>query len=229
MSSFPTVYGQQTQEQGVTSFPSIAPVMDEYQQQSRVSSSQIFTGGALPGNTVITLGQNVVQIDGGSQRILVGDGTNNRLLLGSDDSGNLKMKLSQAGHDVLTASDNQLIWSSDFNSFKIVARGTGTVSGSNNSAGALWTLSHTTSIAHGVTGGVFPIHQVFFTQAAGNFRRMAPSSYDFQGALAFPWQTYIIADTDATNLNVRFYTCPGADSSAETVSFTYYILVETAS
>lgn len=47
-----------------------------------------------------------------------------RLLAGKYSNGGIKIKLSQTGYDVTTATDNQLIWSSDFNMFKIIQTGT---------------------------------------------------------------------------------------------------------
>lgn len=42
-----------------------------------------------------------------------------RMLFGTYPDGEVKAKLSQPSYDVLTATDAQLIWSSDFNTFKI--------------------------------------------------------------------------------------------------------------
>lgn len=56
--------------------------------------------------------------DAGTQRLLLGyqkEGFSN---------GSMGVKLSQEGVDVLDATSEQLIWSSDFNSFKILATGT---------------------------------------------------------------------------------------------------------
>ena len=64
-----------------------------------------------------------VRIDGLNRRIVINDGTANRLLMGNN-GGTMQVKLSQAGNNVLTAADNNLIWSSEFNSFKIVQTGT---------------------------------------------------------------------------------------------------------
>lgn len=52
------------------------------------------------------------------------DSTNTRRMLGGQyPDGNIKIALSQSGFDVATATDDQLIWSSDFNAFKIVLTG----------------------------------------------------------------------------------------------------------
>lgn len=50
-----------------------------------------------------------------------------RMLFGNYPDGNVKAKLSQLGVDVLTATDDQLIWSSDFKNFKIVDDDTMTI------------------------------------------------------------------------------------------------------
>jgi hypothetical protein len=65
-----------------------------------------------------------LQIEYANNRIIVKDGTSNRLLLGETPEGDIKIKLSQPTKDVLTATSDQLIWSSDFNMLKIVDSGT---------------------------------------------------------------------------------------------------------
>ena len=75
----------------------------------------------------ITVGVDArIEIDGDNQRILMKDSSDvNRIVL---DSKNGTFKLSQASQNVLTAGDDKLIWSSDFNMFKIVGSGTIAVS-----------------------------------------------------------------------------------------------------
>lgn len=60
----------------------------------------------------------IVRDDSGTPRLLEG------FQLGGFSNGDVGIKLSQPGQDVTTATDNQLIWSSDFNMFKIVDSGT---------------------------------------------------------------------------------------------------------
>jgi hypothetical protein len=50
-----------------------------------------------------------------------------KLLAGIDSDGNVRVKLAQDGIDVFNATDSELIWSSDFNSFKILETNTVTV------------------------------------------------------------------------------------------------------
>ncbi len=74
------------------------------------------------GNTFVTLGKGT---DGGTTTgLTIYDGDNTRRLLGGQfPDGQVKIKLSQIGYDVAFATDDQLIWSSDFNMFKIVDDG----------------------------------------------------------------------------------------------------------
>jgi hypothetical protein len=51
------------------------------------------------------------------------DAGTRRLLGGEYPDGTIKIKLSRPGYDVAVATDSQLIWSSDFNSPKILASG----------------------------------------------------------------------------------------------------------
>lgn len=107
----------------------------------RVLPRQVSTGSTRGTQTV---GYGGVKIDGSNNRIdleandtrtVLGDisDTNDitglgiydgddvlRLLGGKFPDGSVKIKLSQTGKDVSTATDDELIWSSDFNLFKIV-------------------------------------------------------------------------------------------------------------
>lgn len=58
---------------------------------------------------------------------------------------NFGIKMSKEGYDVRSAADKNLIYSSGFNTFKIYAQGTGSVTTSSNPAGEVinLTISHT--------------------------------------------------------------------------------------
>lgn len=75
------------------------------------------------GNDLVSLGRTTSQ----SYGLSAYDANNMRLHAGMFPSGDIKIKLSQLGVDVLTATDDQLIWSSDFKTFKIVDSGTAEV------------------------------------------------------------------------------------------------------
>jgi hypothetical protein len=70
---------------GNVNFPEIEAVMSDQNIQSNVvvTPNQIMSG-TLPGNTVIQIGTNNIQIDGKNRRILMNDGANNRVLIGDD-------------------------------------------------------------------------------------------------------------------------------------------------
>lgn len=169
-----------------------------------------------------------IRIEEANSRGIVSDSTNNRLLFGLDDDDNIKIKLSQSGYDVITATDDQLIWSSDFNSFKIVSVGSGSISGIDNSASALWAVN-TTTIAHNL--GYVPGIISYVTGSNTYFptrERTMPAPVNFSSALAFPWAEYIDAHVDETNVYIRYNVCGSNNASGRSASYKYYLLRETA-
>lgn len=112
-------------------------------------------------------GLNVLD-DNGEERLSLGKTAENqfgfmvpddtetpRLFAGKFPDGSVKIKLSQSSHDVTTATDDQLIWSSDFNLFKVVRTGTLTlplVSVTVAAAAGMYssTTSSSTPVAHGL-------------------------------------------------------------------------------
>jgi hypothetical protein len=56
---------------------------------------------------------------GGNGMLITDSSDVPRLIAGEDQNGNIIIKLSQASNDVTTASDDKLIFSSDFNMFKV--------------------------------------------------------------------------------------------------------------
>lgn len=90
----------------------------------------------------------VTKDDAGDGRLLVG------YQQGGFNNGNVGIKLSQEGVDVLTATSDQLIFSSDFNMFKIVGTGSVTLPVYSITSAAGWTTSSSgippsASVAHG--------------------------------------------------------------------------------
>jgi len=80
------------------------------------------------GNNIVLLGSTPGTTP--TNGLTVFDKSNTRrLLAGTFPNGDIKIKLSQAGYDVATATDDQLIWSSDFPLFKIVKHGIITLNG----------------------------------------------------------------------------------------------------
>lgn len=74
-------------------------------------------------NNLVTIGR--VSGEDSTTGLTIYDASNTRRLLGGlYPNGNIKIALSQPTYDVATATDDQLIWSSDFNLFKIAKSGT---------------------------------------------------------------------------------------------------------
>lgn len=168
------------------------------------------------------------------KRIVINDGVANRLLLGKDDAGVVKMKLSQPTYDVLTTTDDKLVWSSDFNMFKIVS----TVTGSHTvTAGEVVALGATFSFAHNL--GYKPTVVGSFINNFDNVSRMMPYTrvtQTYADYAAFPvtsaidWSCYILS-IDNTNINVQL-TINGLlglsyFAAGQIVDFKFYCIRET--
>ena len=123
---------------------------------------------------------------------------------------NYGLKVSQAGYDVKTATPTQLVFSSAFSTFNIVAQGT---------------LSHIVPasgdysfvIAHGLS--YIPYVLGYYTETAvPNYWRWCPcSGEDFLlNETTATWGPYV----DSTNVTFRF---DNVDSADQTVTLKYYI------
>ena len=77
-----------------------------------------------------------------------------RSLTGMYPDGSVKSKLSQAGYSVDTATNDQLVWSSDFNVFKIVSSGTTTIA-ANGSSNASASVAHSLPYLPAVIGYIY--------------------------------------------------------------------------
>ena len=102
--------------------------------------------------------------------LLVSDSTTNRLLAGRDSAGDIKMKLSQPTFDVLTATDEQLIWSSDFDLPKISLI-------INTDVGTVGTGVGNVTQTYTHNLGYIPMAIGSFTYSGGITTRMLPELY----------------------------------------------------
>ena len=160
-------------------------------------------------------------INQAEKRITINDGNNNRLLIGKDSSGAIKIKLSQIGQDVLSAADKDMIFSSDFNMFKILESGTVTVTKAASATSKFETVSFAEDY------GNPPAFLVYVQRAAGE---------SFTTPLLFVNSTSGIVDEIAYPLSFSnhmdfFVETPseGALFSSERIwTFKYYILREKA-
>lgn len=89
----------------------------------------------------------IIKDDAGTPRLLQG------FQQAGFSNGNIGIKLSQAGSNVLSATSDDLIYSTDFNLFKIVQSGTTTISAS-SSAISYQTITHNLGYAPTVIANV---------------------------------------------------------------------------
>lgn len=80
---------------------------------------------SMPQNVMIdAINQNFRQIEGESRRKVVTDEDGkDRIIIGKKEDGGYAIKVSDGGYDVNTATDDQLVMSSDWNMWKIVHSG----------------------------------------------------------------------------------------------------------
>lgn len=199
---------------------------DDAQKQIESVVKQVNEGFRLISNEERT---KITKDDAGDQRLLIGyqeDGF---------DSGNVGVKLSQEGVDVAGATDDQLIFSTDFNLFKIVQSGsqTETLAHTSNTVAA---GTQTITIAHSL--GYKPSHLVYITTPStyinGSILTLLPELHVLPAGHALGGGTIFnkfYATVDTTNLYVKFFHRVGTDYSPDTPTFTikYYLMRETAS
>lgn len=199
-------------------------------KSDRIDPNQVASGMS---RGIQQLGSDKVYSDGGNQQIIVEDSNEPRVMMGNHATFGEGFYVSKDGTNVKTNTNPaNLIFNSSQNVFKIVATGSGTVAGVDNSASGNWAAygaTNVTTIPHGlsfipsllcyVTGG---------TSFFGTQYRLTPCPTLFNAALGFPWQEYVDATIDATNVYVRYAVCPGSNASARSATFKYYLLQETA-
>lgn len=192
-----------------------------------------YTGGMgdSGGNLKSVLSGRLV-IDDARNRILVldTDGTP-KLLAGVDEDGGVRVKLAQTGIDVKVATDNELIFSSDFNLFKVVQSDTDSLTIPNPLvAGSTQTLT----IAHNL--GYIPAAMVYANvptiASLTNSGQLAPLPLELLDVDSIGSEIYIHLGfrIDDTNLYIDVKNTTGVDISSLPTpwTFRYYIFIETA-
>lgn len=177
-------------------------------------------------------GQYLISNSDPTNGYLISDGTNDRIIIGYDKDGfgtgnNFGMKISKAGYDVKTATDTNLIMSSAYNMFKIVATGSGTLT-----AGAAGTSAYT-DVTHGL--GVKPVVIAFGYPpdtsqfwGAGYAAQFPVIYYGLTGGL-YAWDAFMHVQVTTTNARFAITRSSGSSASAAgTWTYQYYIMVETA-
>jgi hypothetical protein len=150
-------------------------------------------------------------------QLISNDGTTNRVVIGQRSDGSYGIKVSQSGKDALTGTNDQMVMNSDFNQFKIIGKGTGTVTVAGGE-------ELTTTIPHGLGFAPAVVAYVSTTWAPGAYfpvprMRVNTSTLSFDNLA----EVY----TDATN--VTLYAGSFNPATDGTYTYRYYLLQETAS
>lgn len=164
--------------------------------------------------------------------VKVNDGTDNRVTLGLLSDGSYGLKVSQPGFDVLSAADDELIFNSSQNVFKIVGIITGTFPGTGAASppvgggGAQSTAN--TQIAHGL--GLVPAFIAYGGDAGVNFQQpwIQMGTFSTNGMYVHTQQV----TADATNITLTSkmacYGPFGSSVSGAGMTVKVYLLQETA-
>lgn len=161
--------------------------------------------------------------DVGRTRSVYDDTNIKRMMSGKFPDGSIKIKLSQPTFDVATATDDQLIWSSDFNLFKIVSTGTVTIPG--HAIGEAFSdidLAHNLGFVPGI------LAYTVFDLGGGELVYTPLPSID----VSFPGGTIdsIIYVQYVTDSIVRFqHSRADTAAASDPVDVRYYLVRETAS
>lgn len=201
-------------------------MLQGYHESGFSEESDMGVKASKPGKDVVTAeDSDLIMKDDLNTRIYYDGAGNSRVLIGKDsdfENNEYGIKVSQAGVDVTDATADQLVMSSDFNMFKVVASGTDTVTIANP---ATHYGTYTTSVAHDL--GYKPMFIVYVSAPAslGSQLNMTPiTRFDALGNFAFSAYAY----TDTSNLTLALQ--PGTASAYDgtTWTFKYYLLRETA-
>lgn len=193
-----------------------------------INSGSSSEGVASSVNSIIRDVNNMQSI-----QLFKDDAGTRRVLLGKGKDGFYGLKVSQPTYDVYDATNDQLVFNSDNNLFKIVLTGTvdATVPDPFTSGSTV-----TTTIAHGLsvkpafiafvqipTGGGTYINQGALTHVPVSLIAQTGASAGLTGV-------YVSGSTDTTNLSLKISNTFGANLTGlgSPWSFRYYIMQETA-
>lgn len=154
--------------------------------------------------------------DSGTKRLLIGYQENGFA------NGNVGVKMSQVDKDVLTAESDELIFSTDFNTFKIIESGTAQVVKPANTTFASTSVSHNQS-------GVGGLITISYVDPTGLELVQTPHlEFTSAGVLSGYWNISTTPTTVVFNVSTPNVT-GGLYPVGFTSTFKYYILRETAS
>jgi hypothetical protein len=214
--------------------------------------------GMLPGATEIRIGGNEnIKISGKDQVVSISDGSTNvslcrtsatslglsftdgsgikRLHAGVYPDDSVKIKLSQLTKDVLTATDDDLIWSSDFNSFKITETDTVEIPSASFTAGTEGGVGATVNLTKTYT--TRPSVVAFFDSGSSNGSLWStgfiPLDFSF-GPPGTPIsintaeRRQITVTTTTINFTTIFTNSSATTQDSPAYTLRYYVLKETS-
>jgi hypothetical protein len=197
-----------------------------------IMSTTYLSGDASNSNLASTT-NDIIRQQQASQvtQIFKDDTGTRRVLLGKGADGFYGLKVSQTGIDVFTAANDELVFNSDNNVFKVVDSGTATIPASSLITGASQYNSVTANIDIPHSYGVAPIVLAFIDLTGGS----SPISMPFvwydsvQTTILVQSSYYITSDSNSfgfTRYSVAYNQTSTFDWDDMTVK--YYVLQETA-
>lgn len=169
--------------------------------------------------------QTVGKVTTKDSKIVANDGSNNIGLFGFDDAGNMVVKVAKPGYDANSATDDQLVFNSSQNVFKIVDSGTSDSFNVTSSTPFSITINHNLGyqpivIAYviGTTFGSATNTDVLPYYVLGSTSGV-PGAFVITGAITYSVGNNSIAFTVYN---------PGSISPGLTGNIKYYILQESA-
>lgn len=179
------------------------------------------------GQKLTKTNQGKLSIEDINGRLLVTDANNRVILLaGYDDGGSIVVKLAQNGFDARTATDDQIVFSSEFDLFKIVHTDSFVVLAAAfaNSGNSYLTKLATEIIDLDPFNVTNPIVWVFIENAVGDVIPLPYYQFDYNtGALSY--QAIASVNTSSNDLYVEVRATAALSPG---VTFRYYVLQQTS-
>lgn len=196
-------------------------------------SFQLIGAGSDLSSTQTQVNKNILELKNNEVTTFFKDDTGTRrVLMGKGASGFYGLKVSQSGVDVYSAGDDELVFNSDNNVFKIVESGTTSITTPSitNSAVGYYTDQTTVTISHslGFTPAV-----IAFTGLTGNnipLPAYGVISYDATAKNS----DYIYTSVSSTEVRIigkaeqMIFTAGSETAGGNTYNIRYYLLQETA-